>query len=697
MWKPGKWVYAPDQPDPTNEADLPSKSKLKDSKNSSEKNKTSSINSPPWKLNQELPLETVIFKDGRRMSKRFQNSKSIPSNTPTNNIPSNSSQINLKRNSIQSNRHRRQSNSSLKSKSISPFNLDSINQIDQFNENSKCFSSDLISPTNTTTNHSNSIIHQSFPLNLSENLHSNLQINSIINHPYHLHSNNTLKPNLSINQLPLSPPSTSHSTSHPPPKKFKPWEALKSIETDSNQVAHDIKLIHQRQSINHNQSSSSSSSSNLTSNQLLKSKSIHSDQNLSLDSIHSNQSNPSNHQNQNSNSKRHSLRSLSSDLTELSSSLSDLSDQHSISSSSSSIIYSEFEIDDDCLPQTLVRTIKRPSKTNSSSTTTLKWKRRRSVALHRQRRALRSLAKNFNPLDQIDLEPPPYIKIKSNVYPYRKPEISELPPPLCSCTEGGCNEKCLNRIMFYLCDPKRCRLGQSCSNIPFNQRKDIIDESTHKLGKGLKVFYTGPQRGWGLKTEIKLKKGMFVIDYRGEIISRENCYKRVVTDYREMKDFYFLDYDGSDVIDAGKKGNCSRFINHSCEPNLKVERFKLSGLEEYQFGLFTLRDIEIDEELSYNYGWQNFSDIAPTSNIRTSLSITSPSIISTLDDESIRPTAPTVQRCYCGSKICKGFLSVKRSLMKSINAQGQIHSKQKKIKAKKSNPQKRRESKNLND
>lgn len=112
-------------------------------------------------------------------------------------------------------------------------------------------------------------------------------------------------------------------------------------------------------------------------------------------------------------------------------------------------------------------------------------------------------------------------------------------------------------------------------------------------------------RGFGLKTMVPLYAGQFVMEYRGEvrclgflfyfsarrayalrvqIISRDESYKRVLTTYKGAKSYYFLDYDGHEVIDAvrprssvccrgraadcctntqGQKGNSSRFINHS--------------------------------------------------------------------------------------------------------------------------------------
>ncbi|KNZ63015.1 hypothetical protein VP01_1198g3 [Puccinia sorghi] len=137
---------------------------------------------------------------------------------------------------------------------------------------------------------------------------------------------------------------------------------------------------------------------------------------------------------------------------------------------------------------------------------------------------------------------------------------------------------------------------------------------------------------------------------------------------------------------------------------MRVSRGIAHGLSTIHFGIFTLRDIEIGEELTYDYGWRvglpfcNFSDIAPTSNVRTSMRSkrkteereegrgeegeeeeeevdvgkdssgisrrrplsTRRTAVRTTESVAVSATAPTVQRCYCGSKSCKGFLGSKK-------------------------------------
>lgn len=87
-------------------------------------------------------------------------------------------------------------------------------------------------------------------------------------------------------------------------------------------------------------------------------------------------------------------------------------------------------------------------------------------------------------------------------------------------------------------------------------------------------------------------------------------------------------------------GNESRFINHSCDPNLEVVRWKLADYDEYQIGLFALRDIDAKEELSYDYGWQAFSSIDTKADA---------------SEGGKTKDEPVKQQCLCAGPSCTGF------------------------------------------
>lgn len=59
----------------------------------------------------------------------------------------------------------------------------------------------------------------------------------------------------------------------------------------------------------------------------------------------------------------------------------------------------------------------------------------------------------------------------------------------------------------------------------------------------------------------------------GEIISTQECKKRMDALYIDQQNFYFLEYNKGEVIDAGQKGSDARFINHSCDPNCHIEKW----------------------------------------------------------------------------------------------------------------------------
>ncbi|KAL7415756.1 hypothetical protein BDY24DRAFT_413322 [Mrakia frigida] len=247
--------------------------------------------------------------------------------------------------------------------------------------------------------------------------------------------------------------------------------------------------------------------------------------------------------------------------------------------------------------------------------------------------------------------PGKYVKLAQNTFPERGKDMDPTGPAICSCVlPKGKNEE---GMMQYLCHPKTCPCGDRCSNKSLYKRKS----------PDIKIFWTG-NRGFGLQAVEKIPKGTFVIDYRGEIIEISTYYDRILTDYAGRNDYYALEYGEGEVIDAGQKGNAARFINHGCSPNLEVHKLTTlgSGVEEYEVGLWSSRDILPGEELFYDYNFDSFGDRPskkPSKSSPTNLEPSSPTASSsTLVLPAVLAKAPGNgrQRCNCGARACTGWI-----------------------------------------
>uniref|UniRef100_A0A671TMS9 Histone-lysine N-methyltransferase NSD3 n=1 Tax=Sparus aurata TaxID=8175 RepID=A0A671TMS9_SPAAU len=241
---------------------------------------------------------------------------------------------------------------------------------------------------------------------------------------------------------------------------------------------------------------------------------------------------------------------------------------------------------------------------------------RRFQELKAQRESREALEQERN-----SRKPPPYKFIKSNK-PVGKvqmhvADLSEI--QRCNCRPSddhpcSLNSQCLNRMLQYECHPQVCPAGDSCENQCFSKR----------LYAETEVVKTD-DRGWGLKTNQVLRKGDFVTEYVGEVIDSEECQQRIKrAQENHVSNFYMLTLTKDRVIDAGPKGNSSRFINHSCSPNCETQKWTVNG--DVRIGLFALCDIEADTELTFNY------NMHCVGNRRTT--------------------------CNCGSDNCSGFLGV---------------------------------------
>ncbi|RKP20675.1 SET domain-containing protein, partial [Rozella allomycis CSF55] len=153
------------------------------------------------------------------------------------------------------------------------------------------------------------------------------------------------------------------------------------------------------------------------------------------------------------------------------------------------------------------------------------------------------------------------------------------------------------RLVIYECN-SCCKCSPDCIN-------RIVQK-----GCSLKLcILRFPKKGWGLVTREFIAKGSFVTNYIGEVITKHEAEERLGRYNRDQRTYLFdLDYfkpSGSCpfTCDAVFYGNESHFINHSCEPNLRVVPVIIDNPNPdlHLNAFFATRDIEPGEELLFDY------------------------------------------------------------------------------------------------
>ncbi|CDP11932.1 unnamed protein product [Coffea canephora] len=214
---------------------------------------------------------------------------------------------------------------------------------------------------------------------------------------------------------------------------------------------------------------------------------------------------------------------------------------------------------------------------------------------------------------------PSWTHIKSNSFLHRRRKTQAIDEIMvCHCkppSEGrvGCGDGCLNRMLNIECIQGTCPSGEFCSNQQFQKRK-YAKLKAIKCGK----------KGYGLQLLEEVSEGQFLIEYVGEVLDM-HAYEARQREYavKGHRHFYFMTLNGSEVIDACAKGNLGRFINHSCEPNCRTEKWMVNG--EVCIGIFALRDIKKGEEVTFDYNY-------------------------------VRVFGAAAKKCVCGSSQCRGYI-----------------------------------------
>ncbi|XP_046859612.1 histone-lysine N-methyltransferase SETD2-like isoform X2 [Xenia sp. Carnegie-2017] len=194
----------------------------------------------------------------------------------------------------------------------------------------------------------------------------------------------------------------------------------------------------------------------------------------------------------------------------------------------------------------------------------------------------------------------------------------------------GCGEDCINRVLMIECN-RRCPCGEFCSNRKF------------QIGQRIRVeVFKTEKKGWGLRTLEDVKEHQFIMEYCGEVMGYEEFEKRVETyDKENRQHYYFMTLKADEIIDATYKGNQSRFINHSCDPNCETQKWTVNGY--LRIGFFSLRQIPAGTELTFDYKFQRYGKKA--------------------------------QVCYCESQNCLGVIGGEKHMpLKAIVSASSVRS-----------------------
>lgn len=152
---------------------------------------------------------------------------------------------------------------------------------------------------------------------------------------------------------------------------------------------------------------------------------------------------------------------------------------------------------------------------------------------------------------------------------------------------------------------------------------DFFKINQLKFRKKMIKFARSRIHGWGLYAMETIAQDEMIVEYIGQKIrslvaeEREKAYER-----RGIGSSYLFRIDEHAVIDATKRGNFARFINHSCQPNCYAKVLTIEG--EKRIVIYSRSVINKGEEITYDYKFP-------------------------LEDDKID--------CLCGAKACRGYLN----------------------------------------
>jgi len=210
---------------------------------------------------------------------------------------------------------------------------------------------------------------------------------------------------------------------------------------------------------------------------------------------------------------------------------------------------------------------------------------------------------------------------------------------------------------IYECN-KKC----GCTNACYNR----VVQKGRKIK--LCVYRTNNGCGWGVKTLENIKRGSFVVEYVGEVITNEAAEERGKKYDAEGRTYLFdLDYnlgaeDNKYTVDAAFYGNVSHFINHCCDPNLAIFNVWIDCLDPDlpRLCMFAVRDIMKGEQITFDYKQRAVMNESIDGSVDGSVDGESQDKTDTkeegVDADGSADSSSTKMECRCGAAKCRKIL-----------------------------------------
>lgn len=208
---------------------------------------------------------------------------------------------------------------------------------------------------------------------------------------------------------------------------------------------------------------------------------------------------------------------------------------------------------------------------------------------------------------------------------------------ICSCSERGFAYESETGLLKdeYLSDCSKpvyeCNSACACS-------KKCLNRCTQSSHISSLIVQPTDSKGLGVFAGEELPRGQYIAEYTGEVLSLPTTQYRLNQLSRSESCFIVVYREHvanekvlTTCVDASFYGNLTRFINHSCAPNVIMVPIRTDSVVP-RLCLFTSRRIKKGEELCYSYYNRK--------------------------EQSVVTLGTT--RCLCGHQDCIGFLPLEK-------------------------------------